>query len=353
MSVIKTDIKLSIIIPVYKVEKHLRGCMDSLLSGMPDGVEIVLVDDGSPDGCPAICDAYERRNDCVRAIHRENGGLAAARNTGIAAAKGEYLCFIDSDDVTAEDFPASVLPYLERGDDIVCFPYFIDDEQTHSVRSTALPELVSGGAAEAVRLLEEHSGLNMAWNKLYRSAFLAAEPKNTFLAHSEPGEDLIFNCGCFLKAEKVSLVDLPYYHWIRRGEDTLANRFRRDLNEKNKLFIEWRCRLYRGLGLDQTDFDLLAKGNLGYIFSSVPNMYRRKNRFPRKERLAFYREILASEDVARWTESPAVVNPLLKQFKRLYRTGSPGFMDAYYAAALWGRQSFDGLWQIIRKRMHR
>ena len=353
MSVIDTKMTLSIIIPVYKVEKHLQGCMDSLLKDLPDGVEIVLVDDGSPDGSPALCDAYERQYDFVCAIHQENGGLAAARNTGIAAARGRYLCFIDSDDVVEEAFPQNVLSYLQRGDDILCFPYFIDDEQTHSSRETALPELISGGAAEAVRLLEENSGLNMAWNKLYRTSFLASEPQNAFLLRSEPGEDLIFNCGCFLKAEKVSLIDLPFYHWIRRGEDTLANRFRRDLNEKNKLFIEHRTRLYQGLGLDKTDYPLLAKGNLGYIFSSIPNMYRKKHRFPRKERLAFYREIIASQDVAQWVQSAKITGSLMKQFRRLYRTGSPFIMDSAYSAVMWARGSFDGLWQTIRKRMRK
>lgn len=92
--------KLSIIIPIYKVEEYLQKCVDSVLNQdlSSDEYEIILVDDGSPDGCPQICNQYAAEHDNIRVVHRKNGGLSAARNSGIAIALGKYVMFVDSDD---------------------------------------------------------------------------------------------------------------------------------------------------------------------------------------------------------------------------------------------------------------
>lgn len=91
--------KVSIIVPVYKVEPYLRRCVDSILNQTYQDNEIILVDDGSPDNCGKICDEYARRFDCISVVHKENGGLSDARNAGVAVAKGEWGLFIDSDDL--------------------------------------------------------------------------------------------------------------------------------------------------------------------------------------------------------------------------------------------------------------
>lgn len=95
---------VSVIIPVYKVESYLRQCVDSVLAQTYTDFEIILVDDGSPDGCPAICDEYAAKDSRVKVMHKENGGLSDARNVGIKGAKGEYLLFLDSDDYLDTEF---------------------------------------------------------------------------------------------------------------------------------------------------------------------------------------------------------------------------------------------------------
>ena len=90
--------EISVIVPVYKAEDYLHACVDSILSQTVSDFELILVDDGSPDGCGAICDDYAARDSRVRVIHQENQGQAAARNHALAAAKGEWVCFVDSDD---------------------------------------------------------------------------------------------------------------------------------------------------------------------------------------------------------------------------------------------------------------
>ena len=90
--------KLSFIVPVYNVASYLRKCVDSLLAQDYEDYEIILVDDGSPDACPQICDEYAANYNNIRVLHQPNGGLSAARNSGVMVAKGEYICFVDSDD---------------------------------------------------------------------------------------------------------------------------------------------------------------------------------------------------------------------------------------------------------------
>lgn len=108
--------KLSIIVPIYGVEQYLRKCVDSLLvQDIPSSeYEIILVDDGSPDGCPKICDDYAASHENIRVIHRENGGLSAARNSGIKVAHGEYVMFVDSDDYIDPNVLRGLLAQLEN-----------------------------------------------------------------------------------------------------------------------------------------------------------------------------------------------------------------------------------------------
>ncbi|HFD6724085.1 TPA: glycosyltransferase family 2 protein, partial [Enterococcus faecium] len=94
---------VSVIVPIYNVEKYLRKCVDSLLSQTLKEIEIVLVDDGSPDASGEIADEYQKKYSNVKTIHRENGGLGPARNTGIENATGEYVAFLDSDDWVESD----------------------------------------------------------------------------------------------------------------------------------------------------------------------------------------------------------------------------------------------------------
>ena len=92
--------KISVIIPIYKVEKYLQQCVDSIRNQTFQDIEIILVDDGSPDGCGKMCDAFALEDNRIKVIHKENGGLSSARNAGLMVAGGEYVSFIDSDDYT-------------------------------------------------------------------------------------------------------------------------------------------------------------------------------------------------------------------------------------------------------------
>ncbi len=174
---------ISVIIPVYKVEAYLERCVDSVLAQTYENLEIILVDDGSPDGCPALCDKYAAADSRVRVIHQKNAGLSGARNAGIDAARGSYLSFIDSDDYVATDFIESLYKACVcTGSQLsLCrWMYVHGEELPEKGRETAAragsveEEEVSGlrvyGRRELMEMLYDPDGAYfvVAWNKLYR-----------------------------------------------------------------------------------------------------------------------------------------------------------------------------------------
>ena len=121
--------KLSIIVPVYKVEQYLNRCVDSILNQTYRNIEIVLVDDGSPDRSGEICDRYAKSDERVKVVHKKNGGVSSARNIGFSSSTGEYIGYVDSDDYIAPTMYEDMIDVLEKNDlDIVCCDAFIVKE---------------------------------------------------------------------------------------------------------------------------------------------------------------------------------------------------------------------------------
>lgn len=121
--------KISVIIPVYKVEKFIHACVDSVLQQTYDNLEVILVDDGSPDQCPEICDQYAKQDARVCVIHQENQGVSVARNAGIAAVTGDYVTYLDSDDTLKDNYCEKMLTAAETtGSDIAVGEIYIVDE---------------------------------------------------------------------------------------------------------------------------------------------------------------------------------------------------------------------------------
>ncbi len=165
---------ISVIIPVYNVETYLCRCVDSVLDQSYRNIEVILVDDGSPDGCPAICDEYARQDDRVRVIHQENAGLSGARNAGIDAAKGAWLAFVDSDDYLAEDFLSRLYEAcVSTGSDMsVCRWEYVRGERIPE-RGTGEIRVYSGREMLANLYTTDGAYYVVAWNKLYRKELFA------------------------------------------------------------------------------------------------------------------------------------------------------------------------------------
>lgn len=165
--------EISIIVPVYQVEKYLNECIDSILAQTFTDFELILVDDGSPDNCPALCDAAAKRDSRVRVIHKQNGGVSTARNAGLDAAQGNWIAFVDSDDTVEPEYLEKMhKAVLETGADFaICSSQCIDENGKtlaggeHRLLNEFLPQ------EEVLRRMVV-SDFQVPWNKLYRRKLL-------------------------------------------------------------------------------------------------------------------------------------------------------------------------------------
>ena len=160
---------ISVIIPVYKVEKYLCRCVDSVLEQTYTNMEIILVDDGSPDNCPVMCDEYARQDSRVKVIHQENAGLSGARNAGIDMAQGQWLAFVDSDDYLAADFLERLYQAcVDTGSSLsVCRWEYVCGE-TIPEHGTGETRVYTGREMLANLYVPDGAYFVVAWNKLYR-----------------------------------------------------------------------------------------------------------------------------------------------------------------------------------------
>lgn len=182
---------LSIIIPVYKTEKYLRECVDSVLREAPQNSEIILVDDGSPDNCPQICDEYAKKDERVKVIHQQNKGLSGARNAAMKIVQGEKLFFLDSDDFVGEGYFSAL---LNKSADLVIGNYraFYDNGtvdilgEPHKEKYESLKEYLEDFHYHFATLL------NFAWGKIYDSRIIKQFDLR-FLEGVSMVEDVLFN----------------------------------------------------------------------------------------------------------------------------------------------------------------
>ena len=163
--------RLSIIVPVYKVRRYLQRCIESILQQTYTDYELILVDDGSPDGCGSVCDRFAQECDKVKVIHKKNGGLSSARNAGIAAARGEYLTFVDADDTIASGTFYYNMRILQSNPDIDILEYPVT-KNYESPQSEVLsfnPEKVCGNDIFPDWIKRKGYEHSFSCNKIYRA----------------------------------------------------------------------------------------------------------------------------------------------------------------------------------------
>lgn len=208
--------KVSIIVPIYKVEKYLDQCVMSLVKQTCQDIEIILVNDGSPDHCPAMCDQYLLRYpDIIKVIHQENQSQNVAWNNGLSIATGKWVCFVDSDDWVELDMVETMLSYAEKDDaDIHAFSHH-KEYQNASVYF-GLPDTILTEDEKANIIYREKVITLEAWGKLFRRSFVE-EHKFRFYPHHFQHEDSIFNVKAFHLAKKVCLHSKAFYHYRMVG----------------------------------------------------------------------------------------------------------------------------------------
>lgn len=237
---------VSIVVPVYNVEKYLRECIDSLLCQSYNNIEIILVDDGSKDASGDICDEYAQLDDRIIVVHKKNEGLGYARNTGIEVAKGEFVVFVDSDDYVDSDMIEQLLlPIVKEGAD-TCIGGFrrVDDQRNILYTETYIWQHFEEEDVYNsffMRILgsspSEHDSFRMSvWNAIYSLDIIN---NNNIRFPSERkliSEDLIFDSDYYKYAKKVSVIETASYNY-RVAQGSLTNSYR-----ENKIVMI--CDLY-------------------------------------------------------------------------------------------------------------
>ncbi len=330
---------LSIIVPAYNAEKYIGRCMQSLLRNKSDEAEIILVDDGSTDNTPHICDAFCKENTQIKVIHKENGGAASARNAGMDCAKGEWITFVDADDTVSGNYCQAIINAIAENPkaDVIIFGITVNI-QSCKKRVEYSPPAFYGDIKDCVRKTEKAGLFNYALNKAYKRSIIEKTPKVAFLCGMEPGEDTLFNCRYFSRAKGGAIFpDILYeYYKYEDVESSLSHRYWEDLNGKTLIFTGARCDLYSSLKMDSdSDKKELAKQNVYYIFKCIPNMHRSSNPTSRKKRLEFFNGIMHNKEVNAWVSKDTSGDMLIKIFRHLYKIKSPIICDAVYCFLFW------------------
>ena len=208
-------ILFSIIVPIYKVEDCLVRCLDSLIGQTYPDIEIILVDDGSPDNCPKICDDYQKLDERVRVIHKENGGLSDARNAGLKIAQGEYIIFVDSDDYIRKDACERLIGYANGKTDMLLSDAIMPIQKKIICHGKELLGVKLSGQDYLEKEFDISGNISMiAWLNIYRKDFLLEN--NLFFKKGILHEDEEFTPRCFLKANEVVYTGVKFYCYIIR-----------------------------------------------------------------------------------------------------------------------------------------
>lgn len=206
---------ISVIVPVYKVEPYLDKCISSIVDQSYRNLEIILVDDGSPDKCSAMCDAWTEKDSRIRVIHKLNGGLSDARNAGMAAATGELMAFVDSDDWIDVHYIEYLYNALRQtnADISACNLREVYDDSAVATATKQVPQVEVLTAEEAIEdILHNRRFRAVAWNKLYTRKIVTDERFETGRLH----EDEFFSYRLYDKAARLAYIALPLYNYRQR-----------------------------------------------------------------------------------------------------------------------------------------
>ena len=240
---------ISVVVPVYKVEKYLDRCVESIVSQSYKNLEIVLVDDGSPDRCGQMCDTWTEKDSRIRVIHKNNGGLSDARNAGIQASNGEYIVFVDSDDFIAPQMIENLYRVaVDTGTLMtICNVCCVDENENPTGEAIGFP--IQNECLNAEQILPRfYQTLGqyyiVAWNKLYHRSILREDTFPVGKWH----EDEFVAAQLIWRAGRVACTDYPGYYYVTQREGSIMQTQddARHLDALEALLI--RYRFYQSIG---------------------------------------------------------------------------------------------------------
>lgn len=258
---------ISVVVPIYNVEPYLRQCVDSLLAQTYGNLQIILVNDGSPDGCPAICDEYARKDGRVQVVHKPNGGLSNARNAGLESCKGQYVFFLDADDYLDRHCFETLVPAAESGA-LAMTGYLLDFSDTGNI--VEAKQAYGRYVAMKDYFLDFHNlfatKFNFSWGKLYDTNIIR---KNNlkFRKGMSLCEDVVFNMEYYRHCSNgVNAVRHDGYYYRQHGGDTLSKAF-------NKKRFEWNEYCYTSVRDYLKEFNAFTEENRLHLYRNIAGNY--------------------------------------------------------------------------------
>ena len=214
---------ISVIVPIYNVEEYLNRCVESIVNQTYQNLEIILVNDGSPDNCPQMCDDWAKKDSRIKVIHKINGGLSNARNAGMKIAEGKYISFIDSDDYVALDFFETLLAVMENenSDVVGCGVVKFYEDGRFEKYSDDLTIATFETEAGLSGLIAEKPFHQHVWNKLYKTNLVKDVP----YAVGKLNEDEFWTYQVFGRAQKVSKINKTMYYYFQRSDSIMGENY--------------------------------------------------------------------------------------------------------------------------------
>lgn len=344
---------ISVIVPVYNVERWVARAIDSLCAQTLDNFELLLVDDGSPDKSGAICDDYAAHDERISVIHKENGGAASARNAAIDVARGRYLFFMDADDWCEPDMLQSLYDCAESGPfDLVVTGFYIDTYRTEDKffrEVKSLPSRVYRSAQEfredAHRLFDRNL-LYTPWNKLFRASYLR---ERNIRFPDVWWDDLPFNLAVLADIERVALMDRPFYHFLRARSESENTKYRGGTFEKREEEDSWMRALYAYWGVDTPQSrEFLARRHAERVIGCIEMLTCKDCPLSDEEK---------KREVARMVSAPSVQSAasvarpgslMMRAMMVPMRWRKPGLMMAESRFISWVKRNFVGVFAYLK-----
>ena len=320
--------RLSVIIPAYNCAGLIPATLESLKAQTLKDFEVLILNDGSTDSTLSVLRAYARTDPRFQIFNLPNGGPSRARNRGIELARGDYLYFMDADDLIHPEMLEALLSRAEREElDVICCGYQMENTASNPPHCKEFRfDAFAAYSAEEFRarltpLIQAHL-MYVVWNKLYR-ARLIREKGIRFPEEYKSGEDRLFNTAVFPEIQRFRMVDAPYYRYFLRGQSTLANRYIENRFESVLACHDALTQAYQKMVL----FDHESQAAISFAFikgvlSCFTQLHAKGCPLRRKEKRAFIGEILAHPAVqeALGREDPAF--GYAKTVNRVLRTGN-------------------------------
>lgn len=295
---IMMDCLVTVIIPIYNVEKYLDRCIESIVNQTYKNLEIILVDDGSPDNCPLMCDEWAKKDGRIKVVHKQNAGLGMARNTGIENATGKYIFFFDSDDyVDTTIVEKCVLSAEKYGADAVIYgrSEVYDDgrivaKALKPTKEVFTSQEVTSELLPAMFTYDMGFGVS-AWGKMF-SLDIFRKFNLRFVSEREIiSEDAYFALEFFSRIKTASIVNESLYFYYKRG-DSLSRVFRADRHSKNDIFYQKSMDYIKSADLPRNVATHFTARYHMYVIAAMKQLL--SSDLPKKEKNVYLKEMFRS-----------------------------------------------------------